>query len=171
MGPDGASVHSWRVAILPFLGDEARRLHDRYNFREPWDSPHNEKLLTEMPDAFRHPLAPADSTHASYFALTGPHTVFPADGSGFAQIIDGTSNTILLVEAKREIAWTRPEDIPVKPGEPPPQLGGFFEGGYSVVAADGAPHFLPYRLDRATLEKLIARNDGMPVDWRGEEGR
>ncbi len=43
---------SWRVDILPFLGQEA--LFAQYKQNEPWDSENNKKVLAQMPDVFRH---------------------------------------------------------------------------------------------------------------------
>lgn len=35
----GKPMHSWRVLILPYLGEE--KLYAKYNISEPWDSPGN----------------------------------------------------------------------------------------------------------------------------------
>lgn len=64
---DGKPPHSWRVAILPYLGERA--LYDSYHFDESWDSEHNRSLLSRMPKAYRSPLDNADSTNASYFGM------------------------------------------------------------------------------------------------------
>ena len=45
-------------------------------------------------------------------------------------ITDGPSCTILLVEAKRNIPWTKPADIPYDPHKLLPALGGYSEGGF-----------------------------------------
>ena len=74
LGPVGVTTHSWRVAILPYIGHQ--QLYERYHLNEPWDSPHNLSLLKEMPDTYRHPEDDAASTNASFFVLTGPDTVF-----------------------------------------------------------------------------------------------
>ena len=42
-------------------------------------------------------------------------------------------NTILAVEAKREVPWTKPEDIPFNPELPLPQIGGFDPNGINVL--------------------------------------
>ncbi|MBW3600703.1 MAG: DUF1559 domain-containing protein, partial [Planctomycetes bacterium] len=167
IGPDGETRHSWRVALLPYLGEEARRIYDQYNQGEPWDSPQNQALIERMPDVFRHPLSPVDSTSSSYYVLTGPHTIFNGEGHRMAAIVDGTANTILIAEAQRNVPWTNPEDISVAPGTPLPELGGFTPAGYNVVAADGSAHFLPHTLDKTMLRRLIVRNDGMPINWSG----
>ena len=73
-GPNGKTPYSWRVALLPFLGQKP--LYDWYHFDEAWDSPSNQKFLEKMPEVFRRPEEPAESTNASCFALVGPGTIF-----------------------------------------------------------------------------------------------
>lgn len=154
--------HSWRVAILPFL--DQRVLYDQYNFDEPWDSEHNKKLLQQMPAVFRSPDAPADSTSASYFALVGPGTVFDDErGMDIRQIMDGTSNTILLVEAERDIPWTKPEDIPYDPKKPLPKLGE----ARLVVLCDGSVGRLSETIDEKTARALITRAGGEVIQHEG----
>src|SRR5262245_51620214 len=34
---NGRPMHSWRVLILQYLGDDARALYDKYDFDEPWN--------------------------------------------------------------------------------------------------------------------------------------
>src|SRR5688572_25637350 len=46
----GKPLYSWRVALLPFL--EQQELHKRFKLDEPWDSPANQKLLTETPRCY-----------------------------------------------------------------------------------------------------------------------
>src|SRR5262245_48274907 len=48
---NGRRMHSWRVLILPYLGWED--LFRRYDFSQPWDSPANARLQSEMPDYYR----------------------------------------------------------------------------------------------------------------------
>src|SRR5690606_15284814 len=111
IGPDGKTPHSWRVAILPYI--QQRDLYEQYKFDEPWDSAHNKKLLEKIPAVYRHPLDERDSTHTSFFALVGKNTLMGEErvGTQFKEITDGTSNTLMIVEAQRDIPWTRPEDI------------------------------------------------------------
>ena len=44
---DGRPLLSWRVAILPYIEQQA--LYNQFKLDEPWDSPHNIKLLPLMP--------------------------------------------------------------------------------------------------------------------------
>lgn len=72
----GTVRHSWRVEILPYLGQ--KELFDAYKMDEPWDSPANLQVLEKMPDLFASPLDSPDSpdgpksTNTSYFAVVTP---------------------------------------------------------------------------------------------------
>ncbi|MGQ0635883.1 MAG: DUF1559 family PulG-like putative transporter [Planctomycetaceae bacterium] len=152
--------HSWRVAILPFIDQTA--LYNEYKFDEPWDSPANKKVLDKMPAPFRDPNDPQGSTNASYFVLTGEGTVFPdGDGTKLRDILDGTSNTLLVVEVKQDIPWTKPEDIPYAADKPVPKLGGQYDFGFFAVLCDGSVRGFS-KLDEQFLRNLIQRNDGNP---------
>jgi hypothetical protein len=163
-GPDGKTPYSWRVAVLPFLEQEA--LYKQYHFDEPWDGPNNRKLLEKMPAAFRSPTEPAGSknTNASYFVLGGPGTIFDGNkGTAFKEITDGLANTILLVEAKRDIPWTKPEDILYDPDKPLPELGGYFPGVVNTAFADATVRGLPSNISDKVLRPLITKADGQAV--------
>lgn len=156
LGPDGKTTHSWRVALLPYLGQ--LKLYSEYRLNEPWDSEHNKKLLARMPDVFRHPGAKEDKTHTSYFVLTGKETVFPPDKStGFRDITDGTSNTILAVEAVRPVPWTKPLDVPYSASQPLPKIGGHQRGVFSALLGDGSVRTLPTSIDEKMLRAMITR--------------
>lgn len=155
-GPDGKTPHSWRVALLPFLGQA--ELHKKCNFKEPWDSPNNTKLLEEIPAAYRCPKVDGDSTCSSYFVLTGPSTVFSGpEGTSRSDIIDGTNSTLLVVEAKRDIPWTRPADIPYDLGEPLPKLGGMHSGGSYASFADGSVRWIADSTPEKDLRALCTK--------------
>jgi len=166
IGPDGKTPHSWRVEILPFLGKGGEALYKEYRLDEPWDSPTNKRVLAQMPDVFRSAGDDLRSTNSSFFALVGPGTVFEGkDGIKIDQIFDGTSTTILLVEAKRNIPWTKPEDIPYDPAKPLPPLGGFDGDKFLALFADCVTvRRLSTQLGERTIKALIGRGDGTVID-------
>ena len=99
--------YSWRVALLPYLDQEA--LFRQYRFDEPWDGPNNRKLIDQMPaiySATGPDGTPASQSNTCYHVFAGEATAlgspWVAGGKNteatFNQITDGTSNTILAVE-------------------------------------------------------------------------
>ena len=164
IGPNNQTPHSWRVALLPYLAQPG--LYKQYNLNEPWDSPNNKKVLAKMPDVFRDLSMNPKSTNSAYFVLTGDVTVFnDKDGTGIREIRDGPSNTILVVEAKRNIPWTKPADIPYDADTKKnlPKLGGFYNGGINMSLCDGRVEFISESLDVATLRALITMDGGETV--------
>jgi hypothetical protein len=162
----GRPIHSWRVLLLPFLGE--RSLYNKYRFDEPWDSPHNRDLAAQMPAAFRCPADRGDASCTSYLVVTGEGTVFPGTlCRRFADIVDGTANTILLVEAAdSQINWMEPRDLTYEQALAGinPQTGTGISGRHgrfaTVATVDGSIWMLPESLSRDTLRKLLLRNDG-----------
>jgi hypothetical protein len=169
LGADGKTTHSWRVALLPYL--EQDHIYKKYRFDEPWDSPSNARLSMPMTPFLRHPQAPEGSSTSSYYVLTGPETIFAGSaGLRISEIADGTSNTILIVEAKRDIPWMKPEDIPYAADKPLPELGGYDPSGFFVALADGSVRRLPKTIDEKLLRSLITRNGGEPIDYSAIDG-
>jgi hypothetical protein len=161
-GPDGKTPYSWRVALLPFL-DQAN-LYQQYRFNEPWDSENNRKVLAQMPPVYRDPNEPGTLTHSSYFVLTGQDTVFDGkEGTEILQIKDGMSNTILVVEAQRDIPWTKPEDIPYAADKPLPKFGGHYPDGFQALLCNGSVRFIPAKLNEKTMRSLFTKGAGEPI--------
>ena len=72
---------SWRVAILPYIGEE--KLHKEFKLDQPWDSEHNLKLLSKMPDCLRVGFEAKDSTHTYYQVINWPGAaLYPSQHSG-----------------------------------------------------------------------------------------
>lgn len=148
---DGKPLLSWRVAILPFL--EEGTLYKEFHLDEPWDSPHNRQLLSKMPRVYSHALVP-DKEKTVYLALDGPGTIFGGDKPADIRMIrDGTSNTILVVEANvdRAVPWTKPEDLPYNPATPLAGLGKLRGDGFQVLMADGTVRFFKKTLKLDTI--------------------
>jgi hypothetical protein len=166
----GKPLLSWRVAILPYIEHEA--LFKEFKLDQPWDSPHNLKLLPRMPKIYAEPGGEVGST-TIYRVLVGKGTAFEPLGQRkppFGEVglsfpddfPDGTANTLLIVEAADAVAWTRPDELVYDPKGPLPRLRDAKDGP-NVALTDGSVRALPRSLDEATLRALITRNDGRSI--------
>jgi beta-lactamase regulating signal transducer with metallopeptidase domain len=168
--PDGTKVaRSWRVELLPYLNEEA--VYQQYRKDEPWDSPANKQVLAKIPAIYRAPSDDPTSTNAGYFMLTGPTTAFSTEGEGtrMEDITDGTSSTIALVDAKRNIPWTKPEDIAYDAAKPLPEFGGRHPGIFLAGFTDGSVQAIANDIDQQMLRWMIEKADGNPIN-RAEQG-
>jgi hypothetical protein len=203
----GRALLSWRVELLPYL--EHQELYRQFKRDEPWDSPHNLKLLSKMPDVFRTAIDPKDATHTFYqrFAITGVmwgiDATVPAAGAGLgsassppigpasggqaggpigpagpgtlpaappsnvprfplkmAEVYDGTSNTVGIVEAGPPVPWSKPADLRYDAKKPLPPMTGPYANARFVAFLDGSAHALKPNLDETTWRWLIEPNDG-----------
>ena len=158
---DGEQLLSWRVALLPFVEEGA--LYQEFHLDEPWDSPHNIKLVPRLPTAFRHPSSQAQPGHTVYVAPFRDDTVWNVEKPRFANITDGMSNTIAIVEVQDEhaVLWTKPDDLDLNDLENLSFLRDpTFEAGYF----DGTVRAISKSIDKGILEALITSQGGEVVD-------
>jgi beta-lactamase regulating signal transducer with metallopeptidase domain len=164
LGPDGKTPHSWRVALLPYL--EQSSLYNEYKLDEPWDSLNNLKVLEKMPAVFRDPSDTSSANCSSYFVPTGPETLLSGNiGTPIHQVTDGTSNTIMIVQASREIPWTKPEDLPVSADAKVPKLGMPGADGFEATFADGSVRHLKLTIAEPVLRALFTKSGGEVIDF------
>lgn len=113
---NGNPMHSWRVLILPYLGEQA--LYDRYDFQLPWNSANNQAVTQSAPRIFQcsSDTSNAGTSNTNYVGVTGPNTAFPSDGRfvRVSDVADGVSNTAHVVEISGAgIHWAQPTDLPI----------------------------------------------------------
>jgi hypothetical protein len=165
-GTDGKPLLSWRVLILPYLGQQA--LYDQFHLSEPWDSPHNRTLIAKMPEVYRLPFSTLkDPGKTNYLLPVGPGTVFGGkEPMKLSDIKDGTSYTIMVVEVddKHAVVWTRPDDLPYDPKEPLRGLGGHVKGGFMAVLCDCSAHFFPLTMKPDSLRAFFSAAAGDSPD-------
>ena len=118
----GKSLLSWRVHILPFI--QQQQLYSAFHLDEPWDSPHNLTLLHRMPEVYLDPHAfISESGKTRIQAPTGQGLIMDPDskkvkgGVRFEDIVDGSSNTMVMVQVNKNLAveWTKPQDWQFQP--------------------------------------------------------
>jgi prepilin-type processing-associated H-X9-DG protein len=87
-------------------------------------------------------------------------------GRRLADIKDGLSHTIMLVEAndERAVPWTKPEDWECDPEHPLAGLGDAHPGGFNVAFADGSGSFIRKDIDPKTFYALLTIAGGEPFN-------
>jgi hypothetical protein len=174
---------SWRVKALPFLNEVA--LYNQFNLDEPWDSPHNKALISKLPAVFRPRNAKlAAQGKTRFVAPVGDKLITTSkhESVGIQSVTDGTSNTIMVVEADdaHAVLWTKPDDLEVDLAKPLAGLAIRPPGGFLVLMADGSSHFLRANIKPASLAALFTRaggevvrltaNDVFPIERRYPRG-
>ncbi len=166
---DGKPLLSWRVHILPYLEQQA--LYQEFHLDEPWDSEHNRKLIDRMPVTYRSPNSMAGMGKTVYLGNAGNDGIFVPQatnkgkqvvGLSFARISDGTSNTIMVIEASDDAAvtWTKPDDFSFKPDQPLKGLTNMRPGGFLAGFCDGSVRFISSSIDQSVLKALFTANGG-----------
>jgi len=160
----GKEMHSWRVLLLPFLGDDAAKAYKRYKFTEAWDGPSNRKLEELMPVNYRCPTDKSQGAATSYLMVEN-------DAKSGAR-----GNGIILVEVTNSpVHWMEPRDISFdevlangvncKSGRC--ISSGHKEGG-AWVYVNGWSRFVPDDVSQESLRAFLTgtrdRNGNWPPD-------
>jgi Protein of unknown function (DUF1559) len=94
--PNFSADLSWRVRVLPFV--EQQPLYQQFKANEAWDSETNKALMETTP---------------AIYGQNGRSQIvwIESEVTGFREILDGTSNTIAMIEIPDGVEWTKPADI------------------------------------------------------------
>lgn len=154
---DGKPLLSWRVALLPQLGEVA--LYERFKLDEPWDSPHNKGLISEMPYSYHDSGIDVEvGSGLTVFQLpNGKGTLYEGNKTPTDAEIDalpiGRSQTVLFVAVTREraVTWTKPDDVELTPDNLFERLQVRRNGEFSAAMNDGSVLSLPTTTERTLL--------------------
>lgn len=165
---DGKKLLSWRVLILPFL--DQNELYQKFKLDEPWDSEHNLKLIDEIPFVYSGEV-PSNAKPNGKTRLQTPlrsDSVFGRVGqaTSFRDIIDGTSNTLMVVEvpADKAVIWTKPEDVTAEGEVAPSLFTAEGEDGFLALFCDGSVRKIASTIATKTLVALLTMNGGEIID-------
>jgi prepilin-type processing-associated H-X9-DG protein len=161
----GKPLLSWRVTILPYI--EQDNLYKQFKLDEPWDSEHNIKLSKTLVKVYMHPAAPNTSGEAltHYRLFHGKDAMFDLiKDRTFANVTDGLSNTIMVVEADEGVPWAKPDDFEYDAKKPLPKFPSFVQNGFNALFGDGSVRFISNKVSEKTLRALITANGGDIID-------
>ena len=155
---DGKPLLSWRVAILPYI--EQGALYKEFHLDEPWDSDHNKKLIEKMPKVFRTPGSKAGDGKTTYLLPVGKGAAFENASAKVlfpAAFTDGTSNTVLLIDAADDqgTIWTKPDDLKYDSKDPLKGLAVRNGRECLVSFADMAVHAISKSANPDTLRAVF----------------
>ena len=162
---DGRPLLSWRIHLLPFL--ELNELYERFHLDEPWDSEHNRKLISEMPDVFLSAAAKLDRSagQSNFVAPVGDRFVVDLKSPRrIRDISDGMSRTICILEGDSTLAetWTKPTTEPTQVAKLIQNLGTLHSGRIVVSTADSVTMTLKSSIPAESLERLLRVDDYPP---------
>ncbi len=162
LGKKGKPLLSWRVHMLPYV--EQGALYQMIKLDEPWDSVHNKKVFDDhpMPSVFAvvGTTKPGDkNTHMQVFRGNG--AMFDlVKGVKFAEINDGSSNTIMFGTAKTAVPWMKPDDMEFDPKKDPRDLLLYIGGRTNIGFADGSVRSLKKSITVENMRALITKAGG-----------
>ncbi len=164
---DGKPILSWRVHVLKHC-DET--LYKKLDLTKRWDDAANENFVGQMPEVFKYHgggREPKEKGFTYFQMCTCPEPLeegnpflVPGRKLDFTKVIDGTSNTFMVVEGEKAVNWLKPGDLPYSPTKLP-KLGNPKTGKFLAGFADGSVRWLDSRmLSEKTLHALITIDGG-----------
>lgn len=173
---EGRPMHSWRVALLPYL--DHQDLYLQYRFDEPWDGPNNRRLHDLVVKYFHCPDdRDSPETDTSYCLVLGEGTAFPPEGGMTFDRIrdgDGLQQTLLVVEvANSGIHWMEPRDLHIREMSPTinPSRGQGISSRHPGIAraafASGSVRPLSATIPATTIRALLTVEGGEVIGDNG----
>jgi prepilin-type processing-associated H-X9-DG protein len=154
----GKPLLSWRVQILPQLGEQ--KLYDEFRLHEPWDSEHNRPLIERMPAVYASPESKVkEEGRTVYLIPLGKDTWFSTRGGAASKDVKTADRAILVVEADGEhaVVWTKPEDLAFDPENPRKGFAGAADGRFLALFFDGHVERVDKKTDAKTLRGMFTR--------------
>ncbi|MDR1479262.1 MAG: DUF1559 domain-containing protein [Planctomycetaceae bacterium] len=166
---EGKPLHSWRVLLLPYL--EQGDLHKQIKLDEPWDSEHNKQFHNAFVVVYQDAnyKLPDQTKKCRFSVIVGSPMNVKVEPT-FADIRDGTSNTVAVVELREPFCWMDPlADITLeefsKPLDGENVTIGNPEGKEITIGMwDGSTKKLPLTTKPETLKAIATPNGGETIN-------
>jgi hypothetical protein len=156
----GSPLSSWRVSILPYLGE--RELFESFKLNESWNSEHNLRVARRMPEVYRCPSDIHSGKHyqTNYLAIIRSDVVkIPPTMLEYLNYM----NVPIVGEVRdSHVLWTEPEDLvlgetgyQVNDPSPKPSISSQHQGGANVLLGDSKVFFLGDSTKGVDLKRLL----------------
>ncbi len=155
---------SWRYAILPYI--EQQNLFAAMDPKSGWNSTRNQQYSATPIKTYGDPLdAPDNQTRFRVF-YNGGAMFDEKKQISFAEIKDGSSNTIMFVEATDRVPWAQCNEFEFNKSNPLPALGHPKRDGFMVILGDGSVRFIRNNVNPEVVKGMIHASDGqyMPTE-------
>jgi hypothetical protein len=164
---EGKPLHSWRVLLLPYVGETG--LFARIRLDEPWDSEHNRQFHDAAVDVYQCPSANLKQGETAYSVIVGERTAFqPGEG----RLLDDFGTHLILVVGRwNPVCWMDPaseltkaiasEGVKQRPKDRD-GIGCEHPGLALAALRDGSTRFIPMTLEPPVLQSLL---DGTADEW------
>jgi hypothetical protein len=171
---NGEEGHSWISSLNAYLSFSFGGM---LQWEEPWNSANNQQYFrSRIEYSIENPRLPLPTMNDDGYALShyaaNQHVMGPNRGLTFAEITDGTSNTLLVGEVNSLLQpWGAPtnwRDPMLGLNKDPRGFGGDIDpGGVMFSFTDGAVRYLSDDIDQRILDALAtpAAGDDPGADW------
>lgn len=169
----GKETVSWRVLILPYLGQKA--LYDRFDLTKPWNSPTNLCILSEMPQVYRKSSDAVSTTETGFAGVQGSGSLFQNacsqlnGGRKISGITGSEAVAAGAVGANVHLPWSAPGDIDISKVTQlgsPDSFAGEGAGFTPFVFLDGTVHLIPNKTRAASMTIWSQVGQMMPNNCR-----
>jgi hypothetical protein len=167
--PTNAKGTSWRVQLLPFLGEQVPQLIESYDESRAWDASPNSRLALHKIRSYSCPAVyvPADPDGRWFTAYTmvDPASQFRANQPG--NLPDDLDLRFVEAVGSR-IIWPEPRDTPARldkvsvdhptaiPGLSFSPLSSYHVGGPLAVTSGGRVFQISKSIDPILLKKMLS---------------
>jgi type II secretory pathway pseudopilin PulG len=160
----GKPLYSGRVLLLPFLTSDSD--YSRFDLSQAWDSERNKDISQMNLRVFADPSSAQDlAGKTDFLFVSGKGAVFDHDVGyvRIADIVDGTSNTMIVVEVKDSgVHWAEPKDLDIN--GPMSLPASNHPGGNAALMADGTTRLIPKSTPPEEIHAMATRADRLPIN-------